>query len=147
MPPNPHPLIVHFPIALLMASVFFDVVAYWRKREVFEKVAKWNLAVGVLLGIAAVISGLLAAESVPQFPVIHEAVERHEALAFVTLGVFAILFLWRFLRNGNFFERWRPFYLALAIIGIFILGAAAYYGGELVYKFGVGMPSHPWWHN
>jgi uncharacterized membrane protein len=145
MPPNPHPLVVHFPIALLTASVFFEIVAYWSRKEVFEKVAKWNLASGVLAGIAAVVSGLLAEESVPQFPVIHEIVERHETLAFVTLGVFAILFLWRFLKGGKFFARWRAFYLALAVIGILILGATAYYGGELVYKFGVGVPSQPWW--
>ncbi len=145
MPPNPHPLVVHFPIALLMASVFFDMIANWRQREVFEKVAKWNLALGVLAGIAAVVSGLLAEASVPQFPVIQETVERHETLAFVTLGVFAILFLWRFIKNGKSFERRRTFYLALAVIGILILGATAYYGGELVYKFGVGMPSQPWW--
>lgn len=145
MPPNLHPLIVHFPIALLMASVLFDLAASWSRMEVFEKVAKWNLAVGVLAGIAAVVSGLLAEESVPQFPVIYETVERHEALAFVTLGVFAILFLWRFLKDGKFFTQWRAFYLVLAVVGILILGATAYYGGELVYKFGVGMPSQPWW--
>lgn len=145
MPPNPHPLVVHFPIALLMASVFFEIVAYGSRKEVFENVAKWNLALGVPTAIAAVVSGLLAEDSVPQFPVIHETVERHETLAFVTLGVFAILFLWRFLKDGKFFARWRPFYIALAVIGILILGATAYYGGELVYKFGVGMPAQPWW--
>jgi uncharacterized membrane protein len=145
MPPNPHPLVVHFPIALLMASALFDAAAYWGKRDVFEKVAKWNLALGVLAGVAAVVSGLLAEESVPQFPVIQETVERHETLAFVTLGVFAILFLWRFLKDGKFFAPWRAFYLTLAVIGILLLGATAYYGGELVYKFGVGMPSQPWW--
>ncbi len=145
MPPNPHPLVVHFPIALLMASAFFEVIAYWKKREGFEKAAKWNLALGVLTGIAAVVSGLLAEEGVPQFPVIHETLERHETLAFVTLGLFAILFLWRFFKDGKFFARWRTFYIALAVIGILILGATAYYGGELVYKFGVGMPPQPWW--
>jgi uncharacterized membrane protein len=145
MPPNPHPLVVHFPIALLMASVLFDMAAYWGRQEIFEKVAKWNLALGVLAGIAAVVSGLLAEESVPQFPVLQETVERHETLAFVTLGVFAILFLWRFLKSGKFFAQWRVFYLTLAVIGIWVLGATAYYGGELVYKFGVGMPAQPWW--
>ncbi len=145
MPPNPHPLVVHFPIALLMASVFFDAVAYRSRREAFEKAAKLNLALGVLSGIVAVVFGLLAEESVPQFPVIHETVERHKTLAFVTLGVCAILLLWRFLKDGKFYERWRTFYIALAVVGILILGATAYYGGELVYKFGVGMPAQPWW--
>lgn len=145
MPPNPHPLVVHFPIALLMTSVFFDAVASWSGKAAFEKAAQWNLACGVLAGVVAVISGLLAEESVPQFQVIHETVERHETLAFVTLGVFTILFLWRFLKDGKFFQRWRIFYTVLAVIGILTLGATAYYGGELVYRFGVGMPSQPWW--
>jgi uncharacterized membrane protein len=128
-----------------MASVLFDIVAYCSRKEAFEKAAFWNLTLGVLTGAAAVITGLLAEASVPSFPILHETVERHETLAFISLGVFVVLFLWRILRSGAFFARWRVFYLLLSVIGILGLSATAYYGGELVYKFGVGMPSQPWW--
>jgi uncharacterized membrane protein len=38
-----HPVIVHFPIALFIASAVFEVVAIWRKLPVFSVVAYFNL--------------------------------------------------------------------------------------------------------
>src|SRR6266545_1762249 len=34
-----HPVIIHFPIALLIASVVFELLAVWRKQPVFASVA------------------------------------------------------------------------------------------------------------
>ena len=38
-----HPVIIHFPIALFIASVVFDVLAIWRKRPALAAVAYYNL--------------------------------------------------------------------------------------------------------
>src|SRR5947207_14555994 len=38
-----HPVIIHFPIALFIASVVFDVVAIWRKHPALAAVAYYNL--------------------------------------------------------------------------------------------------------
>jgi len=38
-----HPVIIHFPIALFIASVVFDVLAIWRKQPLFASVAYYNL--------------------------------------------------------------------------------------------------------
>jgi uncharacterized membrane protein len=38
-----HPVIVHFPIALFIASAVFEVLAIWRKQPVFAAVAYFNL--------------------------------------------------------------------------------------------------------
>jgi uncharacterized membrane protein len=38
-----HPVIIHFPIALFIASVVFDVLATWRKQPLFASVAYYNL--------------------------------------------------------------------------------------------------------
>lgn len=38
-----HPVIVHFPIALFIASVAFEVLALWRNQPVFASVAYFNL--------------------------------------------------------------------------------------------------------
>ena len=143
MPPNPHPLVVHFPIALLIVSVLFDGIAVAGKREVFEKAALWNLIAGVLAAAMAVATGLLAEDIVPQFEVMQETMERHETLAYVTLGVFTLLLFWRVWKQGKFFVRYRAFYLLLAFVSMLSLGATAYYGGELVYKFGVGIQASP----
>jgi uncharacterized membrane protein len=38
-----HPVIVHFPIALFIASAVFDILAIWRKQPVLAAVAYFNL--------------------------------------------------------------------------------------------------------
>jgi uncharacterized membrane protein len=38
-----HPIIIHFPIALFIASVVFELLAVWRKQSVFAAVAYYNL--------------------------------------------------------------------------------------------------------
>jgi uncharacterized membrane protein len=38
-----HPVLVHFPIALFIASAVFEVLAIWRKQPVFAAVAYCNL--------------------------------------------------------------------------------------------------------
>jgi len=38
-----HPVLVHFPIALFIASAVFEVLAMWRKQPLFGAVAYFNL--------------------------------------------------------------------------------------------------------
>ena len=38
-----HPVIIHFPIALFIASAVFEVLAVWRRQPVFSSVAYYNL--------------------------------------------------------------------------------------------------------
>src|SRR5437867_732382 len=38
-----HPVIIHFPIALFIASVLFELLGIWRKNPVFASVAYYNL--------------------------------------------------------------------------------------------------------
>jgi predicted membrane protein DUF2231 len=45
-----HPVIVHFPIALFIASAVFEALAAWRKQPLFATVAYYNL-VGAAVSI------------------------------------------------------------------------------------------------
>jgi uncharacterized membrane protein len=38
-----HPVIIHFPIALFIASVALDLVALWRNKPILMTVAHYNL--------------------------------------------------------------------------------------------------------
>ena len=53
-----HPVIIHFPIALFIASAFFEVLAVWRKQPVFASVAYYNLLGAVLTIPLALATGL-----------------------------------------------------------------------------------------
>ena len=43
-----HPVIVHFPIALFIASAVFEVLAIWRKQPLFSMVGYYNLVAAAL---------------------------------------------------------------------------------------------------
>lgn len=45
-----HPMVVHFPIALLFTSVLFDAAGAWFKRDNFLDGALWLLILGLLWG-------------------------------------------------------------------------------------------------
>lgn len=53
-----HPVIIHFPIALFIAGVVFEVIAAWRKQPVFASVAYYNLIGAALTVPLAVATGL-----------------------------------------------------------------------------------------
>jgi len=53
-----HPVIIHFPIALFIASVVFEVLAAWRKQPVLATVAYYNLLGAALTFPLAIATGL-----------------------------------------------------------------------------------------
>jgi uncharacterized membrane protein len=53
-----HPVIVHFPIALFIASVVFDVLAIWRKQPGLATVGYFNLVGATITVPLAVATGL-----------------------------------------------------------------------------------------
>jgi uncharacterized membrane protein len=55
-----HVVLIHFPIALLITAVAFDVIAYWTKRRTFADAAYYNLLVAALATIPVVATGLIA---------------------------------------------------------------------------------------
>ncbi|MEK6539964.1 MAG: DUF2231 domain-containing protein [Deltaproteobacteria bacterium] len=135
-----HPMIVHFPIALLITSLFFDFLMLVTKKEGFERTAFHLLILGVLGSFAAIVFGILAEDAAGNRPGIHDIIETHELLAVSTAGLFVIILIVRyiFMKKGNF-QAIRPYYLIAAILGVALLLTTAYYGGQLVYEYGAAV--------
>src|SRR6266480_3347702 len=55
-----HPVIVHFPIALFIASAVFDILAIWRKEPVLAAVGYFNLVGAAITVPFAIATGLAA---------------------------------------------------------------------------------------
>jgi uncharacterized membrane protein len=53
-----HPVIVHFPIALFIASVVFDALAIWRKQPILATVGYFNLVGAAITIPFAIATGL-----------------------------------------------------------------------------------------
>jgi len=55
-----HVVIVHFPIALSLMSLLFDVVAVWRRKPALEMAAHYNLIGAAISSLVAIATGLAA---------------------------------------------------------------------------------------
>jgi uncharacterized membrane protein len=53
-----HPAIIHFPIALFIASAVFELLAVWRKQPLFASVAYYNLVGAALTLPLTIATGL-----------------------------------------------------------------------------------------
>jgi len=55
-----HVVLVHFPIALFLTAVGFDVAAQWTKKPVFATVARYNMTIAAIATLPVMLTGLLA---------------------------------------------------------------------------------------
>ncbi|WP_455371062.1 DUF2231 domain-containing protein [Petrachloros mirabilis] len=137
-----HPMLVHFPIALLSAAVFFDVVALrWRPEET-RTASLYSLVLGLAGAAVSVVSGALAEESVEHSGVPEFVLEVHETLGFAVFGIFVLLLGLRFAEWLGIIKIPPVASLSVGIVGVLILFVASYYGGSLVYDYGAGVATH-----
>jgi uncharacterized membrane protein len=139
--PRLHALLNDLPIALLVTAVFFDLLALAARRASFRLVSFWTLVVGALGGAAAVISGLQAEEHIDHGEAVHRVMETHEKFALISLAVFAVLALWRIVRERRMGSTERGIFVALSVGGVGFLFATGLFGGRLVFEHAAGIPT------
>jgi uncharacterized membrane protein len=136
-----HAAVNDLPAVLLPLAVIFDLLGAFLKRESLKAAGFWTLLFGVVGGGLAIITGLLAAESTPHGEQAHALMETHETLAYIVVGLFAILAIWRLVRRGVWSEKEQPIALTAGVIGIALVVVQASFGGRLVFEHGVGIPT------
>lgn len=134
-----HPMAVHFPIALLSASVLFDLLSSrWQSDGL--RAASWSmLLLGLGGAVVAVITGAIAEEAVERSGVPKRVLEIHETLGFATLWVFAGLSGLRIAEWLGWIRERRVLRIVLGLGAVALMFIASYYGGSLVYEFGAGV--------
>ncbi|MCA9284492.1 MAG: hypothetical protein KDA22_04715 [Phycisphaerales bacterium] len=149
-----HPLVVHFPIALLIVAPLFVVAALvWRRGSSWLLIAALAIMVlGTIGALLAVSTGESAGELAERTPAVAAVLEEHEELAETTRNVFlglTALFAAVVVASHVLPRRWgsrmRPgvlpalqiVFLALYGGGVVLLVNAAHQGGRLVHEFGV----------
>lgn len=146
-----HPLIIHFPIVLLLVAPLFIMVAMVmnpQKARPFLIAALALMVMGTASAFAAVSTGKAAAEVAERTVAVSGVLERHENLAHTTELVFAlltlifttVLFLPAYLKREMGTVALRSLLLAFLLLygaGTVVLVNAAHNGGRLVHEFGV----------
>jgi len=130
-----HPMLVHFPIALVTIGFLADLVSLFIKKELcFPKISFYLLIIGTLASIATVLSGVLFTSEMSGAA--GEAKETHVIMAFITLALLIITSVFRILlqfKPDKATIKWLAFVLyALAAICVSITG---FFGGNLVYGY------------
>jgi uncharacterized membrane protein len=137
--PRIHAALNDLPPALLPMSVLFDLLGIFLKRDSLKAAAFWTLVFGVLGTGAAIIAGLFAEDAVQHSDQAHAIMESHETLAFIVLGIFGVLAVWRIVRRGVWSDREQPIALAAGVIGVAVLVYASSLGGKLMFDHGLGI--------
>ena len=134
-----HPMVVHFPIALLIASVVFDFLATRWRHKSFQDAGLYTLIAGLFGAVVAVGTGAMAEEAVEDMGIPESVLEMHEVLGYATLLFFLGLLALRLLMRWKLLKEMPALYLTMGLVGIVILVMAGYVGGGLVYDFGAGV--------
>ena len=125
-----HPVIVHFPIALFIASAVFDILAIWRKQPVFGAVAYFNLLGAALTIPLAIATGLGAWRWQLEGVKLKGNLQLHLICA-LTTGAIIFLLCWRRSRLRAKGDSPRAGYFAVMALGLMMITLTGHIGGIL----------------
>jgi len=131
-----HPMLVHFPIALVIFGFIAELASLYIKKEVcLSKISFYLLLVGTLSAFVAVLSGVLFTAELAGAA--GEIQETHELFAWITLGLLIITSALRIFIDAKKIDNsnlnWVAFGLyAVATISVSITG---FFGGTLVFNY------------
>jgi uncharacterized membrane protein len=141
--PNLHPLVIHFPIVLVMTAAVVDLVDVAFERSPWLKAATTTLYVtGALSLIVAYWTGLEAAATVLIPGMAHPVMTEHRQWALATMGYVSTIAALRLLvlrGNGGRSRRRRLALLAIGLVSIILVQQTAERGARLVYEYGTGI--------
>lgn len=144
-----HPLVIHFPIALLLIAPLFVVLAVRGSKEK-QRTFLWSALILLALGTAslylAIGTGKAASNLVPRTPEINAILEYHRTLARETAITFTvataafalILLISKFdIRASDLTPLLPLTFIVSYLIGVVLLIVAAHNGARLVHELGV----------
>jgi len=134
-----HPALVHFTVAFLVAGTVLEAWGLLFRRP---QAARWGgglTMAGTVAIVPTIAAGYLAANSLTVAGDAQRLLDRHESVGLMLFGVALVLVLARAWMRGRVEGGARvPFALGLLALAA-LAGFAAFYGGQLVYVFGVGV--------
>jgi len=126
-----HVVLIHFPIALFLSGVAFDVVAQWTRRQQLLVVAGYNLIAAALFTFPVIGTGLLAWQFALEGQKLKGILLMHLVFALISS-----VLMW-FIGWLHFRARTRPKYLLpgyripVELLAVALVGLTGHLGGFL----------------
>lgn len=131
-----HVVLIHFPIALFITAVGFDLVGQWTKRRGLADAACYNLIVAAISTIPVLVTGVLAWQLQLEGRKLKGVLLMHLVLACISTLMIWLVWCVQFLarRRAKALPNYR---LALEILGVILIAVTGHLGGFLS---GVNVP-------
>jgi uncharacterized membrane protein len=132
-----HVVLVHFPIALFMTAVLFDLIAQWTKRRGLAEAAYYNLLVAAISTIPVLVTGILAWQFQLEGQKLKGILLLHLVLACTSSVMIWLVWCvhFRMRRRSEALPNYR---LALEILGVGVIALTGHLGGFLSGVNGLG---------
>jgi uncharacterized membrane protein len=140
--PEWHPIIVHFPLALVITAALLLWLARLPRLEsrarTLSIVGTWNLCMGTAAAVLALASGLAAVMHLQVGADARLAISLHLKWAFFATLLLVLLSVWR---GAGTASDSRPSWVFLVVLSAAAasLAVTGYRGGQNVYRYGVGV--------
>ncbi len=131
-----HPMLVMFPVGLLVTAVLFDIVDTVGGPDFLGEVAYWNITVGLIGGLLAAAAGTFDLLAIPTGTRAKRVALTHAAANVAVILLFAAV--WAVRLNADSRAAGGAL-IAIEVVALAILGVSAWLGGELVDRLGVGV--------
>ena len=128
-----HVVLIHFPIALFISSVAFDLLAFWKNSRSLARAAYYNLIAAAVTALAAVGTGLLAWQLQLEGEKLRGNLRLHLSLGASSAVLIWLLTWWRtrIERPGDNNVNLSLGYWALALIAVLVVALTGHLGGIL----------------
>jgi len=125
-----HPVIIHFPIALFIASAVFDILAIWRKEPVLAAVGYFNLVGAAITVPFAIATGLAAWQWQLEGATLKGNLRLHLIFALTTAALIVGL-CWKRFRLRAKGESPGASYFVVIALGLMMITLTGHLGGIL----------------
>src|SRR5580658_5815103 len=125
-----HVVLIHFPIALFITAVAFDLIGQWTKRRGLAQAAYYNRLMAAISTIPVVATGLLAWRFQLEGQKLKGILVLHLVLACVS-SVMIWLVWWVHFRARRRAEVLPNYRLAVEFLGVALVGLTGHLGGFL----------------
>lgn len=132
-----HAVLSDFPLALLGTSLLWDAVGLWRGEAVWWAISFWTIALGLAAAVLTALAGAVDYAAIPQDHPAGATALRHMMLMIAALCPYVISVV---LRGGPQPPAGTNLYVvpALEAVGLLLLSAGGWFGGHLVFHYGIG---------
>ena len=135
-----HAMAVHFPIALLLAGFFSEILSLITKKKFFSDAAFYLLLLGGIGAVIAYFAGQSAGAGMEEGDLAN-AMDLHEQAATFALILTILTTGFYLLKHfKDLTQKWvKALCIALFTLTVGAIARTGYLGGQLVYKHGAGV--------